>query len=282
MKEVRRPDPEVGLARAALLVAQEEYPQLPVERYLLRLDQWAEEVKDRLNDETAAPVVLQGVLQVLHQRNGLVGNREAYYDPRNSFLNEVMDRGLGIPLTLGIVILEVGWRLDLPLEGVNFPGHFLVRFRGERLTLLVDPFDGGRIRFEDEAQEILDRVYGGVIRVRGAFLRAAGKREMLFRLLTNLKRIYLKVGDDERALAAVERLLLVRPHASGEMRDRGAILARMGRWREAAEGLEDYLDHTPDAADAPQVRRLIGELRKGRGAAEGGVEPPPGVDSDSS
>jgi regulator of sirC expression with transglutaminase-like and TPR domain len=263
---VDRPDDQVNLARAALLVAREEYGQLPVEPYLSRLDQLAESVKDRLDDETAPVVVLQELVRVLYEEGNFRGNREAYYDPRNSFLSDVLDRRKGIPLTLGIVLLEVGWRLGLPLEGVNFPGHFLVRFRGESLSLLVDPFDNGRIRFEDEAQELLDRVYGGMVRVRPSFLKAAGRRDMLVRLLTNLKGVYLNVDDHPRALASVERILLIHPTAAGEIRDRGTLLARMGRTEEALEQLEWYLDYAPEAADAGRIRQLVDQLREGGGA----------------
>lgn len=260
-REVNRPAEEVDMARAALLVAREEYPQLPVERYLGRLDQLAEEARDRLDNETAPQVVLQELLATLYGRNGFRGNRKAYYDPRNSFLSDVLDRRTGIPLTLGMVLLEVGWRLGLPLEGVNFPGHFLVRLRGEGLNLLVDPFDRGRVRFEDQAQELLDRVYGGMVRVRDDFLRPASRRDMLVRLLTNLKGVYVNVHDHARALAAVERILIIHPTAPAEIRDRGTLLARMGRSEEALEQLEWYLDYAPEASDAGRIRALVEELR---------------------
>lgn len=266
--EVVRTEEEINLALAALLVAKEEYPQLPVERYLNRLDELAEEVRGRLADETAPLFVLQEVSEVLFQRHSLRGNREAYYDPRNSFLNDVLDRGLGIPLTLGIVLLEVGWRLDLPLEGVNFPGHFLVRFRGESSNLLLDPFDSGAVRFEDQAQELLDRVYGGMVRIHESFLKPARRREMLIRLLMNLKGLYLNVSDHPRALAAVERMLLIRPIAPGEIRDRGVILARMGRRKEAVEQLEAYLSVAPHAADTQRIEGMVKDLRAGK--ADGG------------
>ncbi|RMH15055.1 MAG: hypothetical protein D6701_10450 [Gemmatimonadetes bacterium] len=261
--ELARDDRDLNLARAALLVACEEYPQLPVDRYLLRLDQLAEEARDRLGEETAGPVVLQEVLTTVHGRHGLRGNVEAYYDPRNSFLNDVLDRGLGIPITLSIVVLEVGWRLGLPLEGVNFPGHFLVRYRGDAQRLLVDPFAGGRVRFEDEAQEILNGVYGGVVRMQPSFLRSASKREIILRLLLNLKNLYVNVEDHARALAAVERLLLVQPDQVGEIRDRGMLLARLGRGAEAAEQLRAYLEMAPGAADARRIRRFVERLEAG-------------------
>lgn len=258
-----RPAEEVDLARAALLIAREEYPQLPVERYLARLEALAEEVKDRLADETAPTLVLREVIHTLYERHDFTGNKDAYYDPRNSFLNDVLDRRTGIPITLAIVLLEVGWRLGLPLEGVNFPGHFLVRFRGEDVRLLVDPFDAGELRFQDEAQELLDRLYGGMVRVQGSFLQPASRHAILVRLLTNLKEIYFNVRDDERALAAVERILLLRPEAPDEIRDRGRLLARLGRRLEALEDLETYLNRAPEAADAPRIEALVERLRRG-------------------
>ena len=254
---VRRSERDFELGRAALYIAQEEYPQLPVERYMLRLDALAEAVKDRLDDETAPPVVLGEVLHVLFEREGLRGNRESYHDPRNSFINDVLDRRLGIPITLSIILLEVGWRLDLPLEGVNFPGHFLVRYRGAAEHLLIDPFDGGRIRFESQAQEVLDREYGGRVRMQPAFLRAASKLDMIRRLLVNLKGLYVVVKDDERALSVVERLLLVQPASPGERRDRGMLLLRLGREEEAKEQLLGYLHLAPGAADADRIRMLV-------------------------
>ena len=268
LAEVTHADENINLARAALMVAREEYPQLSEERYLGRLDLLAEEARDRLDDENAPLMVLQELLNSLFNRSGFRGNREAYYDPRNSFLNDVLDRGLGIPLTLGIVVLEVGWRLGLPLEGVNFPGHFLVRFKGDAIDLLIDPYDGGAVRFEDEAQELLDRVYGGMIRVQESFLKAATKREMLVRLLMNLKSLYLNVRDHGKALAAVERILLIRPISVGEIRDKGVILARLGRKEEALEQLEAYLNVAPEAPDSQKILSMVEDLKNGSGRIE--------------
>jgi len=268
--EFSRSEAELDLARAALLIAKEEYPQLSVDLYLARLDQVAEEVKDRLANETAPLVVLDEVLQTLYVRRRFSGNREAYYDPRNSFLNDVLDRGTGIPLTLGVVLLEIGWRLGLPLEGVNFPGHFLVRYSGSELRLLIDAFDGGKIRFEEDAQELLDQGYGGTVSLRPAFLRGASKRDILIRLLTNLKAIYVKIGDDARALASVERLLMISPTAPIESRSRGVLLARLGRHDEAARQLEAYLRVSPSAEDKVHVQQMVRNLKAGRFDAEGG------------
>jgi regulator of sirC expression with transglutaminase-like and TPR domain len=260
---VSAPDESVDLALGALLIAAEEYPQLNADPYLHRLDLLAELVRDRLADETAPLVILQELNRVLFEEEGFRGNTEAYYDPRNSFLNDVLDRRLGIPLTLSIVLLEVGWRLGLALEGINFPGHFLVRFRGEATNLLVDPFQQGDLRFEDQAQTLLDRVYGGAVRLQPEYLQASGRKGMLVRLLANLKNVYLNARDDTRAVAAIERILLVRPDAAEEVRDRGMLLARLGRSDEAVTDLEHYLRSAPEAPDAQRVRLLIDQLGRG-------------------
>jgi regulator of sirC expression with transglutaminase-like and TPR domain len=175
----------------------------------------------------------------------------------------VLDRRLGIPITLCIIYLEVGWRLGLPLHGVNFPGHFLVRYDGEAVKLLVDPFQSGAVRFEDEAQGLLDHVYGGSVRMQPDYLRVADRKDILVRLLSNLKGNYLNRRDDVRALAAIERILLVRPDAADEERDRGMMLTRLGREADAAAALLRYLELTPDAPDEARVRLLLDQLDTG-------------------
>jgi regulator of sirC expression with transglutaminase-like and TPR domain len=269
---VRLADGDLDLARVALLVAQEQYPQLPIEMYLARLDSLAEEVRGRLGQESAPPIVLEELTRTLYERHGFHGNADAYYDPRNSFLNDVLDRRTGIPLTLGIVLLEVGWRLGLPLEGVAFPHHFLVRYRGTGLDLLLDPFHAGEARFEDEAQELLDRVYGGMVRVQPSFLRTASRRDMLIRLLNNLKSIYLNTGDEGKALGVVERILLLRPDAAPERRTLGVLLARMGRREEALEELRRYLASGPETRDRARIEEMVRKLESG-GRPDEEVEP---------
>jgi regulator of sirC expression with transglutaminase-like and TPR domain len=258
--EVSHPEPELNLAAAALLIAAEEYPGLTPEPYLRRLDELAERVRDRDCDERAPVVVLQDVSRVLFEEENFHGNSEDYYDPRNSFLNDVMDRHVGIPITLSVIYLEIGWRLGLPLHGVNFPGHFLVRYEGEALQLLVDPFQRGMVRFEDEAQDLLDHVYGGSVRMQPDFLRKADRKDILVRILANLKHNYLNRRDDIRALGAIERILLLRPESADEERDRGIVLTRMGRNADAAEALQRYLTLSPHAPDVARIRLLLEQL----------------------
>jgi regulator of sirC expression with transglutaminase-like and TPR domain len=268
-EEVSRGEEGMNLARGALLMALEEYPQMPLEQYLGRLDTLAEEVQDRLAGEDAPPVVLGELVETLHGRHAFRGNEADYYDPRNLFLNDVLDRELGIPITLGIVFLEVGWRLGLPLEGVHFPAHFLIRYRGEAVRLLLDPFRNSQIRFEDQAQELLDRIYGGMVRLHPRFLRTAGRKDMLIRVARNLKGIHLNRADPERALRAVEHLLILRPGVPEEVRDRGILLARVGRREEAIGVLEDFLGGQPENSDLERIRRILDRLRK-RGRDEPG------------
>jgi regulator of sirC expression with transglutaminase-like and TPR domain len=258
--EVGKPESELNLAAAALLIAAEEYPQLSPEPYLRRLDELAERVRDRVWDATPPVVVLDDISRVLFQEEGYRGNRSEYYDPRNSFLNDVLDRRLGIPITLSVIYLEVSWRLGIPLHGVNFPGHFLIRYDGEAVKLLVDPFQSGAVRFEDEAQGLLDHVYGGSVAMQPDFLRVADRKDILVRLLSNLKGVYLNRRDDARALNAIERILLIRPDAADEERDRGVVLTRLERPGDAAEALLRYLELRPDAPDEARVRLLLEQL----------------------
>jgi len=255
------PEEDLDLAAAALTIAAEEYPDLSPASYLTELDALADRVRSRLGGEVAPLIILQEMNEVLFEEELFRGNAAAYNDPRNSFLNDVLERRVGIPISLSLVYLEVGWRLGLPLCGVGFPGHFLIRYEGAVVRVLIDPFDGGRIRFEDEAQDLLDRVYGGLVRLQPDFLAAAGKKDMLVRLLKNLKAIYLNRGDDLKALGAVERILLVRP-VPAELRDRGILLARTGRTAEAISDLESYLAQTPEATDARRVRNMIEQLAR--------------------
>jgi len=161
-----------------------------------------------------------------------------------------------------MIMLEVGWRLDLPLSGVNFPGHFLVRYEGDSIRLLIDPFEDGKQYFEDEAQILLDKVYGGMVKIQDRFLRGASRRDMLVRMLTNLKGIYRKVNDLPRTLASIERILVLRPTARTEVRDRGVVLAKLGRFDEAVEHLQAYLAVDPQAGDADHISDLVLRLRR--------------------
>lgn len=261
------PDPEQDLAEGALLIAAEEYPQVSVAHYLQRLELLAERVRDRAGGETAPLVLLHELNHVLFEEEGFRAN-PGRSDPRNCLLNDVIDRRLGISITLSIVYLEIGWRLGLPLQGIELPGHYVVGYAGEAVRFLVDPADAGRIRFEDEAGEIVPLAgHGGAAAPPPVYLVAARKRDILTQLLLHLKQLYMRSGDDERALAAIERILVLRPDTPWELRDRGLLLARIGRAEEARGDLLRYLDVAPHAPDARHIRDVLRAL-EGREGGE--------------
>jgi regulator of sirC expression with transglutaminase-like and TPR domain len=251
------PDDQVDLAQAALLIACEEYPDLDVARYLRRLDDLGHAAAARLGGDQGDPAAVRALNGLLFDEEGFRGNVEDYYDPRNSFLNDVLDRRTGIPITLSTLYIEVGRRAGLQMAGVGLPGHFIVRV-GETL---VDPFHGGAVLSEDECQKRLDRIYGGRLRLDGTMLAACERKTILARTLRNLKAIYTKAEDYLRALNVVELLLRVDPDSLEDLRDRGMLHAALDCYALAASELEDYLARSGPAAGNEPVRQKAAELR---------------------
>jgi regulator of sirC expression with transglutaminase-like and TPR domain len=206
--------------------------------------------------------------QFLFDELGFHGNARDYYDPRNSYLNEVLDRRTGIPLTLSVLYLEVGRRIGLALEGVSFPGHFLVRLPLRGSMLVLDPFSGGEAQSEADLRARLRRVIpegaAGPVPVEelplDQFLEPAGKRQILARLLRNLKGIYREADKPERLLAVLNRMLVVAPEAHGDLRERGLVYQRLECYRAALKDLSDYVEREPDAPDIDEVRAKLVEL----------------------
>ena len=198
---------------------------------------------------------------------GFAGNQSEYYDPRNSLLNHVLDRRTGIPITLSVVYIEVGRRAGLRVEGVGLPGHFIVRVGDDDGAALVDPFHGTTID-EDDCQQRLDIVYGGQVPLTDEHLRATSTHEILVRLLRNLKAIYTQSQLYARALAVVERILLLAPHALDERRDRGLLLAQLGRFSPAIADLQTYLGFVPNAARRRHRARAVEQVSGAVGDAE--------------
>lgn len=260
-KEVLRPDEEIDLARAALLVGAEEEPRhCDVERCLAEFDEMGEEARARFANEGGSRIM--SLNRYLFDEHGFVGNEAEYYDPRNSMLHQVLGRHKGIPITLSVVYLEVGRRAGLRVEGVGMPGHFLVRAFDETCVegVLVDPFEA-RLTTPDECQRRLDVIYDGKLELSDEHLRPAGTRSILARLLGNLKAVYVQAQLFRRALAAVERILLLAPHDLEERRDRGMLLAQLNRTTEAIAEMQSYLNLAPDAPDAEVVREQLKKMR---------------------
>ncbi len=252
----------INLAEAALLIAQEEYPDMDVAVYLDRLDQMAEEVDKRAWNQKDPYGRLEALNRYLFDKAQFRGNTVEYYDPLNSFLNEVLDRRTGVPITISTVYLEVGWRLGLPLLGVGFPAHFLVKYSSPEGEIVIDPFHRGAVLNEEDCQSRLDESYVGRVRFQQSFLATSTKRQILTRILTNLKGIYLAAKDHRRALAAIERILLIDPDLGREVRDRGILRMRLKQTSQAVADLERYLTMNPKAEDAEEVRTRLRDWRQ--------------------
>jgi regulator of sirC expression with transglutaminase-like and TPR domain len=265
---ISRQDARIDLARACLLIAQDAYPDLDVERYIGEIERMATRLRARLAPTAAGEDRVVALNQFLYEELGYWGNTEDYYDPRNSYLNEVIDRRTGIPITMSILYMELGRRIGLPVEGVSFPGHFLVRVRLRGGVLVLDPFSGGAPQSEDELRNRVKRVIpDGVADDLPAselpldqFLEPASNRQILSRLLRNLKGIYREANKPECMLDVLNRMLLVTPDASAELRDRGYVYQRLECYRAAFKDLTDYAEREPDAPDLEEVRSKLMEL----------------------
>ena len=256
-----QPEEKLDLAAAALQIALEEYPDLDVPGYLMRLDRLAEKAARRLSHSVEADVIdsLDSINRTLYREEGFSGNSDAYYDPRNSFLNEVMDRRTGIPITLSILYMEVGRRLGLDIRGVSLPGHFLVKCVQASGEWLLDPFFGGKTVSEAECRQHLKRLHGEEFEFRRSFLDSVNKRQILGRLLANLKMIYLVQRDFKRAFNVIEKIILIFPQAAGELRDRGSVCFRLHRFSTAIQDWKRYLAMEPQAPDAREVKQNLRE-----------------------
>jgi len=265
---ISREDARIDLSRACLLIAQDAYPDLDVERYIGEIERMATRLRARLAPTAAGEERVVALNQLLYEELGYWGNTEDYYDPRNSYLNEVIDRRTGMPITMSILYMELGRRIGLPVEGVSFPGHFLVRVRLRGGMLVLDPFSGGAPQSEDELRSRVKRVIpDGVADDLPAselpldqFLEPATNRQILARVLRNLKGIYRKANKPERMLDVLNRMLLVTPDASAELRDRGYVYQRLECYRAAFKDLTDYAEREPDAPDLDEVRSKLMEL----------------------
>lgn len=257
---IRGAEAEIDLAVAALEIARIETPDLVVAQHLARLDRLAARSgvaagRDRLR-------ALHRLREFLFEEEGFAGNRQDYYDPRNSCLDQVLHRRLGIPITLAVLMIEVGRRVGLPLQGVGLPGHFLVQAEVTAEPVLLDPFEGGALVTAERAAELMRRALGRAVELSDRHLAPVGRRAILVRMLNNLRGIYLRRRDWTRALAVLDRLVLLDGEAPGHLRDRGAVLVKLGRLDRGVADLERYLRCCGEAEDAEAVRRQLRQARQ--------------------
>ena len=256
-KEVNQADEEINLAKAALFYAQAEYPNLELDNYLNRLDVMAAEVQGRLPEGRYPLKVINTINNYLFADLGYQGNSKTYYDPRNSFLNNVIDRRTGIPITLSVIYLEVAKRINFPMVGIGMPGHFIIRPNFEEVGIFVDVFNQGEILFEQDCAAKLEQVYQKPVKLEPRFLAPVSNRQILARMLTNLKYVYLNNQRLSKCLAVISGILTLFPDNPNELRDRGLIYYQLDRQKQAYQDLECYLAILPNAEDAPMIRNLL-------------------------
>lgn len=260
----QRADEDIDLAEAALLIAKTAYHDLDIARYLARIDDLARGLRARVPEDARPDALIVALNRFLFEEEGFAPNLEDYYDPRNSFLNEVLERRVGIPISLSVLYMEVGWRAGLRLQGVSFPGHFLVKCPVEQGTIILDPYCGGISLSLQELQQRLRAARGGEVSraIVAGLLVSATKKDILARMLRNLKAIYLEQQHYANALPILDWLVALRPGDAPERRDRGLTYLKLECFRAALEDLEHYLEATPAAIDLDEIRGCVLELRR--------------------
>src|SRR4051812_29411781 len=252
---VARPEIEIDLAAGALCIAADGRPALDPDETLETIEGLAERVRLRLDLGDPPDFALARLHDVLYREAGFRSPTAAEYrDPRNSLLDEVVERRIGLPISLAIVELEVGWRVGLPVYGIGLPGHFIIGGPG---GVLVDPAAGGCALTRDDCQALIRRSLGEGVLLNAGMLRPTGRREILARVLRNLRSVYLARREWVSALGAVDLLAVVEPTDPDYGRDRGLLLGRMGRFTDAIASLGRYLDERPDGDDAGEVRQVV-------------------------
>jgi regulator of sirC expression with transglutaminase-like and TPR domain len=255
-------DETIDLIRASLVVARTQYPRLDLEAYAVRVEELASRVAG-LTPDYDPQHALAALNHVLFDEVHLAGNREDYYDPRNSFLNDVLDRGLGIPITLSILYMEVARRVGLHLCGISMPGHFLLKFHADKgKETLIDCFNRGDFLSRQDCQSRLDEIYSGEMQLRPEFLHPISRRQILTRMLNNLKAVYLSTRNFRKALTIADLILVVFPRSPEDVKQRALLRYSLGLERLAAEDLHEYLRIHPHAPDAEQVRQMSLSIRR--------------------
>ena len=256
---VARPEEDLDLGMAALLIAGEEFPGLDVQKYQAHLDDFAATVTERapgtLPPEERA--LLLG--RYLFEEVGFQGNSSDYYNPDNSYFNRVLETRTGIPITLSLLFIEVGRRIGIRVHGVGMPGHFLVGLEGTETYF--DPFNGGAALSVADCRHLAERMFGPSMTWDDRYLEPCTKYEFLFRILNNLKIVYERTDAPEKAVGVIQRMLMVRPDAVPLYQDLAGLQQTLQQYRAAIASLESYLKERPDAPDTQQVNTWIGSLR---------------------
>jgi regulator of sirC expression with transglutaminase-like and TPR domain len=256
-------DDELPLLDTALLIARDEYPELDPHESRAAVDSYVQALRPKVDGDLDLPSRLTAINHFLFEELGYAGNHSQYDDPRNSYVNQVIERKLGIPISLAVIQIELTRRLGLPLDGVSFPGHFLVRLPVDDGILVLDPFNKGRPVSAEELKERASPHLGGQPpddRQLLEILAPATHRMILARMLRNLKGLYVEAGDWERVARSADRLLRLGPETAEALRDRGLAYREIGYAGGARADLGRYLQIAPQADDAESVRQALVEL----------------------
>lgn len=252
-------DDEMDLAAGAFLIAADEYPDLDIRSYIRRLDMLASGVAERM-PSGAPPLVQVGVINdYLFNQRRFRGNVENYYDPRNSYLNDVLDRRLGIPITLSVVYIEIASRLEIPIRGVGLPGHFVVKYDSPGCDLYVDPFNSGRILSTGDCTEFVLQAFGQLTCLSD-YLKPISNRMILTRMLMNLKVIFTQQGSWGRVLKLLDKFLLLQPESADGYKERAQLYLSIGQYRAALCDLINYMNLMPQAPDAEVIYQQLDHI----------------------
>jgi regulator of sirC expression with transglutaminase-like and TPR domain len=255
-------DEKIDLIRSALVIARTEYPALDIEEYAGRIERMSRRAA-ALATGLGGPGIRAALNHVMFEEGNLRGNREDYYDPRNSFLNDVLDRGLGIPITLSIIYMEVAKGVGFLLAGVGMPGHFLLKHYGDDgQETLIDCFNRGDILSRQDCQSRLDEIYSGEMALRPEFLHPISRRQILTRMLNNLKTVYLSTRNFRKALVIADLILVIHPQSAEDVKQRALLRYSMGMHALAAQDLDEYLKISPTASDGEEVRQMSLSIRR--------------------
>lgn len=258
------PDDQIDLAHGALLIAKTAYPDLDENRYLEHLDRIASRIKRGMSAGNDAADIIMRMNHILIEKEGFHGNREDYYDPDNSFLNRVLDRKSGIPITLSIIYIEVGAHLGLDVRGIGLPGHFIVALYHASGNIFVDPFNRGEIRKEGECLDIVRNYAGQTAAPDARWLQPVGKNEILARMLRNLKLIYARQENDVMLFKMIHWILTLQPESPAELGARAMIYEDMGNPARAVKDWERLIATIGDNQAATMIRDRIDNLKKQR------------------
>lgn len=246
----------------ALLVAKDHYPRLNLQHYEDRLDEFARQARHRIGGMVGGPTVARGLSQYLFQEEGFRANKQDYYNPSNSYFNDVLDQRTGIPITLSILYVAIGRRLQLPVSGVAFPGHFLVHYHEAGENFYIDPFNHGKLLSTDECKQRLSKQYGHAMPFRPEFLVPSTHREILVRLLTNLKINYLLKKEYETVVESLTKILLFTSEGAEELKERGLLYYHLECFTAAQQDLEQYLIKVPEAPDRHVLEQCLSDLKE--------------------